>query len=66
MNSYKPMNPAPLTDDEIISMAEEAEFVYTSLDGAVFNSFIESADIRPYVLAFARKLIARVSESPTP
>jgi hypothetical protein len=65
MSDRKSMNPTPLTDEEIVSMAEEAGFVYSD-DGALFNRFIDSYDIKPYVLAFARKLIARAMESPTP
>lgn len=53
------------TDEEVISAAAKAGFAYECA-GGLFNSYIDSADIKPDVLSFARDLLARWGNSAKP
>jgi hypothetical protein len=46
------------SDEDLIRMAENAGFVYEN-DGDLFNSYIDSFDIKMEVLSFARAVLAR-------
>jgi len=57
--------PVGPTDEEVISAAAKAGFAYECA-GGLFNSYIDSADIKPDVLSFARDLLARWGNSAKP
>jgi hypothetical protein len=50
--------PQGASDEDLIRMAENAGFAYEN-DGGLFNSHIDSFDIKLEVLSFARAVLAR-------
>ncbi len=49
-----------MTDEEIIDLATQHQFVYRYKDG-VLASYVEDTDIRVDLLAFARELLSRAA-----
>ena len=47
-----------LTDERILEMASDHEFVYLNENGSACSSFVDSVDISSHVLSFARALLA--------
>ena len=50
--------PEPPTDEELIRVAEESNFVYNN-NGRWFNAYQEDTDIKTEVLSFARAVLER-------